>query len=163
MTFRLLLPGHDTIECAYYLASGSDCLLDYERLAAQTLRLFYPLMFDYPAGFSRMLSGLDFMLNPGKEVILFLPAPSKVAQEMSDRLRCRADEYLTTVGIRGSQPDSLTRRLIPMSRERAAVNNKPTAYVCSQFTCNEPVHDADSLDALLDQTVGSLDTGAASK
>ena len=29
---KLVLSGHDTIECAYYLASDPGCLLDYERL-----------------------------------------------------------------------------------------------------------------------------------
>lgn len=38
---HLLLSGHDTIECAYYLAPDSGCLLDYERLAVEkeTMRL----------------------------------------------------------------------------------------------------------------------------
>ena len=35
MTPRLLLSGHDTIECAYYLAADQGCLLDYERLAVE--------------------------------------------------------------------------------------------------------------------------------
>lgn len=35
MTFPLLLSGHDTIECAYYLAPDAGCLLNYERLAVQ--------------------------------------------------------------------------------------------------------------------------------
>jgi len=35
MTFRLLLSGHDTIECAYYLSPDSGCLLDYERLSIE--------------------------------------------------------------------------------------------------------------------------------
>lgn len=35
MTFRLLLSGHDTIECAYYLAPSDGCLIDYERLAVE--------------------------------------------------------------------------------------------------------------------------------
>lgn len=33
--FRQLLTGHDTIECAYYLAPRFDCALNYERLAAE--------------------------------------------------------------------------------------------------------------------------------
>jgi len=33
--FRLLLSGHDTIECAYYLAPDAGCSLDYERLAVE--------------------------------------------------------------------------------------------------------------------------------
>ena len=32
---HLLLSGHDTIECAYYLAPSEGCLLDYERLAVE--------------------------------------------------------------------------------------------------------------------------------
>lgn len=32
---RLLLSGHDTIECAYYLALSEGCLLNYERLAVE--------------------------------------------------------------------------------------------------------------------------------
>lgn len=35
MTHRLLLSGFDTIECAYYLAFGHGCLLDFEQLAAE--------------------------------------------------------------------------------------------------------------------------------
>jgi len=34
-SFRCLLSGHDTIECAYYLAPGSGCKLNYERLAVE--------------------------------------------------------------------------------------------------------------------------------
>lgn len=33
--FRLLLHGHDTIECAYYLAADGARLLDFERLAVE--------------------------------------------------------------------------------------------------------------------------------
>ena len=32
---RLLLSGHDTIECAYYLVQFDSSLLDYERLATE--------------------------------------------------------------------------------------------------------------------------------
>lgn len=35
MMHRLLLSGYDTIECAYYLASGHDCLLNFEQLAIE--------------------------------------------------------------------------------------------------------------------------------
>lgn len=35
MTATLLLHGHDTIECAYYLAATPDCTLNYEQLAVE--------------------------------------------------------------------------------------------------------------------------------
>lgn len=31
----LLLHGHDTIECAYYLAALPSCTLDFEKLAVE--------------------------------------------------------------------------------------------------------------------------------
>ena len=34
-SFRLLLPGHDTIECAYYLGARANCTFDYARLAVE--------------------------------------------------------------------------------------------------------------------------------
>ena len=41
MIFRPLLTGHDTVECAYYLAALPGCTLDYQALAAEkeSLRL----------------------------------------------------------------------------------------------------------------------------
>lgn len=41
MGVQFLLFGHDTIECAYYLAALSDCSLDFTRLAVEkeSLRL----------------------------------------------------------------------------------------------------------------------------
>ena len=33
--YPLLLSGHDTIECAYYLAALPGCTLDYEKLAVE--------------------------------------------------------------------------------------------------------------------------------
>ncbi len=35
MALSSLLTGHDTIECAYYLAHGHACTLDYDRLAVE--------------------------------------------------------------------------------------------------------------------------------
>lgn len=32
---RPVLQGHDTIECAYYLAAQPDCTLDFEKLATE--------------------------------------------------------------------------------------------------------------------------------
>jgi hypothetical protein len=135
----------------------------YERLASATLRRFYPVMLDYPSGFGKMLSCLDLLLNPGKEVVLFLPSPSATANEMSEAVKSRADDYLTVVGIYGAEPDEVTERLIPIARGRKAVDRLPTAYVCSQFTCHEPVNEVKALESLLDRPPGSLDTNTGQK
>lgn len=34
-SFRLLLQGHDTVECCYYLGAGADCQIDFEQLGIE--------------------------------------------------------------------------------------------------------------------------------
>ena len=122
---------------------------EYERAAVSALRRFYQTMLSYPPAFSMMLTGLDLLLHPGTEVVLFLPEPSPEADEMAALLESKPDDYRTTVVIKASQPDELTRRLIPLTHERTAINNKPTAFVCRNQTCFSPVHTAEELAAHL--------------
>ena len=106
-------------------------------------------MHGYPPAFSMMLAGLDLLLHPGTEVVLFLPESSSDTNEMAALLAATPDDYRTTVVVRASQPDELTLRLIPLTHERTASDNKPTAYVCSGHTCFPPVHTAEELAARL--------------
>ncbi|MCX6843351.1 MAG: thioredoxin domain-containing protein [candidate division WOR-3 bacterium] len=122
---------------------------DYERTAVATLRRFYQTMLSYPPAFSMMLTGLDLLLHPGTEVVLFLPEPSPEADEMAALLESKPDDYRTTVVVRTSQPDELTLRLIPLTHDRTAIENKPTAFVCRGHTCFPPAHTPEELAELL--------------
>jgi hypothetical protein len=122
---------------------------DYERAAADTLRLFYQTMVNYPPAFSMMLAGLDLLLHPGTEVALFLPKPSPESDAMVALLASKPDDYRTTVIIRAAQPDELTQRLIPLTRGRSATAERPTAFVCRNQTCFLPAHTSAQLDGLL--------------
>jgi uncharacterized protein len=122
---------------------------DYERAAAATLRRFYKTMVNYPPAFSMMLAGLDLLLHPGTEVVLFLPESSTEADAMAALLASAPDDYRTTVVVRASQPDELARRLIPLTHGRTATDKKPTAFVCRNQTCFPPVHTAAEFAALL--------------
>jgi uncharacterized protein len=122
---------------------------DYERAAAATLRRFYKTMVNYPPAFSMMLAALDLLLHPGTEVVLFLPESSPDSVAMAALLASSPDDYRTTVIVRASQPNELTRRLIPLTHGRTATDDKPTAFVCRNQTCFPPVHSAEELAARL--------------
>jgi len=113
---------------------------EHERAAAATLRRFYKTMLGYPPAFSMMLAGLDLLLHPGTEVVLFLPETSPDANAMAALLTSTPDDYRTAVVVRASQPDELTGRLIPLTHGRTATDDKPTAFVCRDQTCFPPVH-----------------------
>ena len=122
---------------------------DYERAAAATLRRFYKTMVDYPPAFSMMLAGLDLLLHPGTEVVLFLPESSPESDAMAALLTSAPDDYRTTVVVRASQPDELAGRLIPLTHGRTATDDKPTAFVCRNQTCFPPAHTAEEFAGLL--------------
>ncbi len=122
---------------------------EYERTAAATLRRFYETMLSYPPAFSMMLAGLDLLLHPGTEVVLFIPESSAEADEMAALLSSKPDDYRTTVVVKASQPDELTLRLIPLTHGRTATDGKPTAFVCRNQTCFPPAHTAEGLAGLL--------------
>jgi len=122
---------------------------EYERAAGSTLRRFYQTMTGYPPAFSMMLAGLDFLLHPGTEVVLFLPESSPEADAMAALLESQPDDYRTTVVVKASQPDELTRRLMPLTHDRTAPDGRPTAFICRGQTCFLPVHTAEELAARL--------------
>jgi len=122
---------------------------DHERAASSALRRFYSTMLSYPPAFGMMLTGLDLLLNPGTEVVLYLPATSSEADAMAALLASTPDDYRTTVIVKGRQPDERAQRLIPLTHGRTAVDGKPTAYVCQGQTCLAPAHSARELALLL--------------
>ncbi|HTW91891.1 MAG TPA: thioredoxin domain-containing protein [bacterium] len=122
---------------------------EYERAAATTLRRFYKTMLSYPPAFSMMLAGLDLLLHPGTEVILFLPEPSPEADGMVALLASMPDDHRTTVVVKAAQPDELVLRLIPLTHGRSSSGNQPTAFVCREQTCFPPAHTAEELAARL--------------
>ena len=38
---------------------------------------------------------------------------------------------------------------VPLMRDRFALNGRPTAFVCRDFACRQPVHEPEALAALL--------------
>jgi len=123
---------------------------ELERQSVATLRGFKGLIDSYPMAFTRMLAALDLLLHPGPEVALFLPGDSDEGRAMLDLLRSRDGGYRTAVVVKGEEPDAMTSRLIPVTRERRAIEGRPTAYVCRKFTCAEPVQTAEKLAQLLE-------------
>jgi uncharacterized protein YyaL (SSP411 family) len=90
---------------------------DYREKAEQIFNGVAGLVSQYPSGFGRMLSGIDFFIGPSKEII-FAGAP---------------DVFLPALRKR------YFPRLVSGMGDRPAVDGKPTAYVCENFTCKQPV------------------------
>jgi hypothetical protein len=75
-----------------------------------------------------MLSAADFFIGPARE-IAFIGS----ADAFLEILRSRYQPRVVLAGGRGD---------IALLKDRRAINGQPTAYVCENQTCMQPVTDA---------------------
>jgi uncharacterized protein YyaL (SSP411 family) len=120
---------------------------DYRRRAVTIFRLLADQLQRYPAGFGRLLCALDFYLGTPKEIALVGdPAREETARLGAEIWR----HYLPNKVIAQTHqenPDIGSK--IPLLRGRIQLNGRPTAYVCENFTCKNPVTDPADLASQL--------------
>ncbi len=106
---------------------------DYREKAEQILSKLSNMMRQYPTGFGRMLAAADFHLGPSKEVA--------IVGEPDAFLAILRRQYLPRTVVAAGSGDR-----IALLRGRPLVDGKPTAYVCENFTCKQPVTDPAALE-----------------
>jgi len=111
----------------------------YTEQAEAVLALFAKTALQHPSSFAHLLQALDFHLAETREVALVGDDVTELAAKVRADFR---PHLVLAAGPEGStQP--------PLLRDRPAVDGKPTAYVCQNFSCRTPVTSADALADLL--------------
>jgi uncharacterized protein YyaL (SSP411 family) len=122
---------------------------DYRRRAVTIFRLLNDSIKRYPSAFGRALAALDFHLSSPKEIVIIGPRESTETQAL---LREVWKRYLPNKVLAQSiEADERAAAIVPLLRERRMIENRPTAYVCENYTCQQPVTTA----AELEKQVGS--------
>jgi uncharacterized protein YyaL (SSP411 family) len=96
----------------------------------------------YPTGFGRALGAIDFHLSEPKEIAVIKTDEAQAQPLVAEIWR----HYLPNKTIAASAPgDRRAAKLVPLLRERPALNGKSTVYVCERRTCQAPVTDPAAL------------------
>ncbi len=96
-----------------------------------------------PPAFGALLTTIERWLAPSTEVAVVGPAsPERDALVGVYRQRWRPGAVLAV-----GDPDHTDA--VPLLRDRMMHDNRPTAYVCHHFVCEQPVTSPDALDAQL--------------
>jgi uncharacterized protein YyaL (SSP411 family) len=109
---------------------------DYRKKAEDIFLAAGDLLKQYASGFGRMLGSLDFYVGPSKEIAL-IGSPEPFASVLRKRYNPRA--------VVAAGPDDR----VALLRDRPKVNDQPTAYVCENFTCKQPVTTVAAFEAQL--------------
>jgi uncharacterized protein YyaL (SSP411 family) len=121
----------------------------YERQALGVLRMLAPIAGQHPHGFGHVLQAFDFYLAPVREVAIV-----GEAQGVEALARVVRSEYRPHIVLAGDHPapaGGASRPVvdIPLLTGRSAVDGRPAAYVCQQFSCRAPMTSAEQLTAAL--------------
>jgi uncharacterized protein YyaL (SSP411 family) len=101
---------------------------DYREKAENVILAAGGLLKQYASGFGRMLAAVDFYVGPSKEIA--------IVGNPSVFLPILREQYLPRTVIAAGISDN-----IALLQNRPMIDQKPTAYVCENFTCKQPVTD----------------------
>jgi uncharacterized protein YyaL (SSP411 family) len=116
---------------------------DYSRQAVNVLRLIGDMIRRYPSAFGRALGALDFYLSSPKEIAVI---GKSGAPDTRALLREVWKPYLPNkVVAQSTGDDRRAAEIAPLLRERSMIDGRATAYVCENYTCQQPVTSAAEL------------------
>ena len=119
---------------------------DYLKRAEKVLRLYYDAMEKQPFGFAHMLSALDFYLEKPKEIVVVGKREEAATQELLNKIHSL---YLPNKTLQLAEPGRPLSEISPLLEGKTQIQNKPTVYVCHNFTCSRPVTEWEELKQLL--------------
>jgi hypothetical protein len=116
--------------------------------AEQTLKLFREQMDRNPYGTSSLLGALDFYLSKPKEIVLVGLRTDAAMNELLSKIHGRYLPNKTLVVVSEKTVGGSIGVPAP-AKGKTAIDGKPTAYVCHNYTCSQPVTEWEALDKLL--------------
>ncbi len=116
---------------------------DFSRRAVAIFRQMSAAMQRYPPAFGRALSAVDFHLSSPKEIVI-IGDPTASSTKALKREVWKNFQPQKVV-IQSSPADALGRQELPLLQGRSLLNDEPTAFVCENYTCRQPVNQPEAL------------------
>ncbi len=116
---------------------------EYERYAVGVFRLLQRAAAGHPQALAHLLRAMDFHFAAVKEVALVEPSSGDGLGELASVVRSGFRPHLVVAG----GPEGTGRP--ELLHERGAVQGRPSAYVCENFACRQPVTEPEELSASL--------------
>jgi uncharacterized protein YyaL (SSP411 family) len=114
---------------------------EMERTAEELVRAFAGEIEESPAGHTMMLVALDFFFGPTKElVIVGSPGDRAVTAMIEEARRGFRPNLVVLLRPPGVEGEEIVR-LAPYTGPMKMIGGRPTAYLCENFACREPITD----------------------
>ncbi len=120
---------------------------NYRRDALKSLKNFSSHLRQHPQAYSEMLIGLDYVLNPSRQIVIAGKRGDAMVQEMNKLLQTK---FLPRTVVVLNDETAATQRLLPMVEGKTSLRGATQAYLCENFTCKQPVSTVKELHKLLE-------------
>ena len=121
----------------------------YRMRAEEILRLYHDAAADQPFAYATYLEALEWWTRTATEVVILGQPQHAATQALWDVVRRAYLPRRILVRVDPNDPSPPAP-----AHGRRTRDGRPTAYVCRNFTCSEPVTDARDLARLLDAATG---------
>jgi hypothetical protein len=122
---------------------------DFEKKGFAILKIFADEIRSSPADYSMFLTALEFGLHPGREVVI---VGKNGAADTLAMLKALRKDFLPNMVVLFKPTDSIDppiQELAEFTAYMAPMNDKATAYVCTNYTCSFPTNDSEVMLSLL--------------
>ena len=119
---------------------------ELQQRAASALRSARDIMVRFPTGAGNWLCALDYYLSATKEITIVGDRGAPDTQSLVSEVY---RNYLPNRVLVGGNGIDVSLAALPLMEGRDMVDGRATAYVCQNYVCQLPVHDAPALASQL--------------
>ncbi len=119
-----------------------------ETKAARIARAASPDVRRFPTGFSFLLQALDFALSPSREVIITGDPGAVDTRKLAQTLHRAFIPHAAVIYVPPGKKAEKINKLAPFTKDYPP-EGRAAAYVCTNYSCQRPVHNPEEMLALL--------------
>jgi hypothetical protein len=119
--------------------------------AKKLIQAFSEAVIELPSGYTQFLNGVDYTFGASREVVVVGDPAADTTQNMLNILQREYNPYMVSLFKDNTASSDELSTLAPFTDEYRAIDNKATAYVCRNFSCEQPTNDAQQLQKVIRQ------------
>ena len=122
---------------------------EFEKQADLLMKSFSRQVAALPAAYTHFMQALDFALGPAREILIAGDISSPGTRQMIETAhRLYSPNRVLMLKESGKHGEDLSK-IAPFTGPIPSGGNGPTAYVCENFSCRNPVGSASELESIL--------------
>ena len=121
----------------------------FEEKAFAMLRTFLPEVKKSPEAYTQFISSFDYIASPSFEIVVAGDITLSQIKKILKAINSIFVPNKVVILKSDKSPESQIKEFPDFIKDLEMINNRPTAYVCSNYSCKMPTNDIDQMLKLL--------------